>query len=204
MELKQLKQNAKTYGVPIIRTESHKILENKVAESKPVHILEIGMAIGYSGITMLEASNADLVTIEHNKDYIKQAKKNFKMHGLSKRVKIIEGDCLVALANMANSGKYNEHFDFVFLDGPKAQYENMLDLIVMMLKPDGVFVADNVLFRGYVEGENKPATKRYKTIIERLNRFIESCKNHKDLTDFELNTIEDGMIFAKKRGQNDK
>jgi predicted O-methyltransferase YrrM len=111
MELKQLKQNAKTYGVPIIRTESHKILENKVAESNPKHILEIGMAIGYSGITMLEASTADLVTIEHNKDYIKQAKKNFKSHGLTKRVKIVEGDCLVALANMANSGKYNEHFE---------------------------------------------------------------------------------------------
>ena len=148
---------------------------------------------------MLEASTADLVTIEHNKDYIKQAKKNFKLHGLTKRVKIVEGDCLVALANMANSGKYIEHFDFVFLDGPKAQYENMLELIVKMLAPNGVFVADNVLFRGYVEGENKPTTKRYKTIIERLNRFIESCKNHEDLTDFELNTIEDGMIFAKKR-----
>ena len=199
MELKQLKQNATMYGVPVIRTESHNILENEVIKTKPNHILEIGTAIGYSGITMLKASTADLVTIEHNKDYIKQAKKNFAAHKFSKRVRIEEGDCLVILANMAASGKYNNHFDFVFLDGPKAQYETMLDLIVMMLKPNGTFVADNVLFRGYVEGENKPASRRYKTIIDRLNRFIESCKNHKDLTDFELKNVEDGMIFAKKR-----
>ena len=199
MELKQLKQNATMYGVPVIRTESHNILENEVIKTKPNHILEIGTAIGYSGITMLKASTADLVTIEHNKDYIKQAKKNFASHKFSKRVRIEEGDCLVILANMAASGKYNNYFDFVFLDGPKAQYETMLDLIVMMLKPNGTFVADNVLFRGYVEGENKPASRRYKTIIDRLNRFIESCKNHKDLTDFELKNVEDGMIFAKKR-----
>ncbi|MBE5755323.1 MAG: methyltransferase domain-containing protein [Clostridiales bacterium] len=199
MELKQLKQNATMYGVPVIRTESHNILENEVIKTKPNHILEIGTAIGYSGITMLKASTADLVTIEHNKDYIKQAKKNFAAHKFSKRVRIEEGDCLVILANMAASGKYNNYFDFVFLDGPKAQYETMLDLIVMMLKPNGTFVADNVLFRGYVEGENKPASRRYKTIIDRLNRFIESCKNHKDLTDFELKNVEDGMIFAKKR-----
>ena len=199
MELKQLQQNAKTYGVPIVRSESHNILENKVIETKPNHILEIGTAIGYSGITMLKASTADLVTLEHNKEYIKQAKKNFALNKLSKRAKIIEGDCLVILANMASSGDYNEYFDFIFLDGPKAQYENMLDLIVLLLKPNGTLVADNVLFRGYVEGENKPASRRYKTIIERLNRFIESCKNHKDLTDFKLLNIEDGMIFAKKK-----
>lgn len=199
MELKQLKQNATMYGVPVIRTESHNILENEVIKTKPEHILEIGTAIGYSGITMLKASNADLVTIEHNEEYIKQAKKNFAAHKFSKRVRIEKGDCLVILANMAASGKYNNYFDFIFLDGPKAQYETMLDLIVMMLKPNGTFVADNVLFRGYVEGENKPASRRYKTIIDRLNRFIESCKNHKDLMDFELKNVEDGMIFAKKR-----
>ncbi|MBP3581537.1 MAG: O-methyltransferase, partial [Clostridia bacterium] len=57
---------------------------------------------------------------------------------------------------------------------------------------------DNVLFRGYIAGENEAPTKRYKTIIKRLNNFIENCKNHKNLTDFELITLEDGLIFAKK------
>jgi len=46
MELKQLKQNATMYGVPVIRTESHNILENEVIKTKPNHILEIGKAIG--------------------------------------------------------------------------------------------------------------------------------------------------------------
>ena len=93
---------------------------------------------------------------------------------------------------------YKEPFDFIFLDGPKAQYDSMLDGLLYLLKTNGVFLADNVLFRGYISGENTVPTKRYKTIIKRLNQFIENCKNHKNLTDFELFSLEDGLVFAKK------
>ena len=116
-----------------------------------------------------------------------------------RRTKIIEGDCLVVLAKLCASKKYNEYFDFIFLDGPKAQYDNMLEMILLLLKPEGMLVADNILFRGYVEEGTKPKSRRYKTIIERLNHFIEKCKNHSNLYEFELNNTEDGMIFVKKR-----
>ena len=68
----------------------------------------------------------------------------------------------------------------------------------MLLADGGTFVADNVLFRGYVSGETAAPTRRYKTIIKRLNEFIENCINHQFLTDFKLENIEDGIIFAKK------
>ncbi len=186
------------YGVPIIRTKSHEILKEAAKIAAPKHILEIGMAVGYSGMTLLEATTADLVTIEHNEEYIKQAKKNFKAAKLFSRVKILEGDCLVILAKMVASKKFDGYFDFIFLDGPKAQYEQMLELLIILLKSGGTLVVDNVLFRGYVDGESAPPTKRYKTIIKRLNNFIEKCKNHPKLVNFELNSTEDGVIFAKK------
>jgi predicted O-methyltransferase YrrM len=77
---------------------------------------------------MLKNSNADLITIEHNKDYIKQAKANFNKHKLLKRVKILSGDCLVILANLVSQEKFRNYFDIIFLDGPKAQYINMLKI----------------------------------------------------------------------------
>ena len=198
MDKNKIITNAITYGVPIIRTKSHEILKIAAKNANPKHILEIGMAVGYSGISMLEETEADLMTIEHNDDFIKQAKQNFKIAKLSSRVKILRGDCLVILAKMVASKNYDEYFDFIFLDGPKAQYEQMLELLIILLKSGGTLVVDNVLFRGYVEGENAPPTKRYKTIIKRLNNFIEKCKNHPKLANFELNSTEDGMIFAKK------
>ena len=198
MDKLKIKTNAKTYGVPIIRTQSHLLLKDFVKKYQPKHILEIGTAVGFSGIAMLEECMGDLVTIEHNQDYIKQARNNFKSFGFSSRTNIINGDCLVELAKMVSSKKYDGFFDFIFLDGPKAQYEQMLELLVILLAPNGVFVADNVLFRGYVEGDTKPPTKRFKTIIKRLNDFIEKCKNHPKLCEFNLNSTEDGLIFAKK------
>ena len=198
MEIKQIEKNAKTYGVPIIRTESHKILEDLILKHKPKHILEIGTAVGYSGITMLKSSTADLITIEHNNQLALEAKKNFKSHKLSNRVKILVGDCLVELVKMISNQKFNNYFDFIFLDGPKAQYDAMLESLIELLAPKGILVADNVLFRGYVEGDVKAPTKRYKTIIKRLNTFIENCKNNPLLTDFELKNTEDGIIVVKK------
>ncbi len=172
MDKKQISKNAKNYGVPIIRSQSHEILKGYVRMSAPKQILEIGTAVGYSGIAMLEECDASLVTIEHNKLYIKQAKKNFAEFGFSKRVKILEGDCLVWLAKLVASGKFDEKFDFIFLDGPKAQYEQMLDLLLILLAPGGTLVVDNVLFRGYVNKTENPPTKRFKTIIKRLGNFI--------------------------------
>ena len=198
MDNKQLRKKANIYGVPIIRTKSHEILKEKVSKVAPKHILEIGTAVGFSGIAMLESCEADLLTIEHNEDYIKQAHKNFKSFGFQKRVKIIKGDCLVELAKMVASAKYDGYFDFIFLDGPKAQYDQMLELLIILLADGGSLIVDNVLFRGYVEGDVKAPTRRYKTIIKRLNEFIDKCKNHPKLTDFELNNTEDGLIFAKK------
>ena len=198
MHIKNIEEHANDYGVPIIRNESHNLLEDIVIKSKPKHILEVGTAIGFSGIIMLKNSNADLVTIEHNKSLAKLAKQNFALEKLSKRAKILVGDCQVEIAKMTASKQFDNYFDLIFLDGPKAQYDSMLENLLFLLAPNGTLIADNVLFRGYVENKNNAPTKRYKTIIKRLNTFIENCKNNPKLTNFELKYIEDGVILAKK------
>lgn len=198
MELNEINKKARNYGVPIVRDKTHDFLEKIVKEKNPKHILEIGTAVGFSGMVMLEASNADLLTIEHKKDLAKVAKKNFKSHKLNKRVKIEIDDCLVVLANLVASKKYDNYFDFIFLDGPKAQYTQMFELLMILLADGGTFVADNVLFHGYVNGTIDTPTRRYKTIIKRLDEFIKICKNSSYLMNFELKNIDDGIIIAKK------
>lgn len=188
---------AKKYAVPIMRENTSKMIADFVKNENPQNILEIGTAIGYSGTVMLENSNAKLITIEHNKTYIKQAKKNLRKHKLLNRVKIIEGDCLVVLANLASKKTNLNHFDLIFLDGPKAQYLNMLELIILLLKDNGTLVVDDVLFHKHLNKDGK-VSKRFKTIENRLNEFIEKCKNHPKISKFELKTIDDGIIFAKK------
>ena len=197
MNYQDIKNYAEKYAVPIMRTETSKLIADFINKNKPRNILEIGTAIGYSGIVMLENSDANLITIEHNKDYIKQAKQNFKSRKLNKRVKIIDADCLVVLSNMVCEEKYRDYFDIIFLDGPKAQYEKMLEMLVLLLKPGGTLIVDDVLFHQNLNQENK-VSRRFKTIVSRLEKFIEKCKNHEKICEFDIKNIEDGIIFAKK------
>ena len=85
MRYEKIKQYAQDYLVPIMRDETSKLIASFVKQNQPKRILEIGTAIGYSGLIMLENSDATLTTIEHNKDYIKLAKQNFNEFNLSKR-----------------------------------------------------------------------------------------------------------------------
>lgn len=197
MKYKEIKDYAEKYAVPIMRSETSNLIAEFVCKNNPKNILEIGTAIGYSGIVMLENSDATLTTIEHNKDYIKKAKEFFKAHKLNKRTNILDGDCLVILANLASQEKYRNHFDLIFLDGPKAQYDKMLNLLILMLKSGGTLIVDDVLFHQNLNQEGK-VSRRFKTIASRLENFIENCKNNPNFSEFIIKNIEDGIIFAKK------
>ena len=194
-----VKNFANHRGVPIIRDQSHKILIDYIINYQPKRILEIGTAVGYSGMAILQNCNGELITIEHNSALAAEAQQNFDENNLSNRVKIINDDCLVQVAQMVADDKYNEHFDFVFLDGPKAQYSNMIEGLIMLLKKGGVILVDNVLFRGYVDGSVKAPTKRFKTIVSRLRVFIDNFLNNPELKNAQLIDIEDGMLFAIKK-----
>ena len=192
-----IKLIANRRGVPIIREESHNKLIEIVKRVNPKTILEIGTAVGYSGILMLEACpDANLITIELQEDKVIEARQNFKDKGLKDRVTIIHGDCMQEISLMVAEGKFDKYFDFVFLDGPKAQYVKMLDALIMLTKSEGTILADNVLFRGFVKDKSL-MPRRFKTIVKRLNMFLSDIETRDDILCHTLYEIEDGMIEFK-------
>ena len=198
MEELYIKDSATHRGVPIIRDESYKTLINIVKQISPKQILEIGTAVGYSGMAMLKNCGAHLTTIEHEKNLIAEASENFTDSGLADRVTLVCDDCLVQVAQMVADDKYNNFYDFIFLDGPKAQYDNMLDGLIMLLAPGGTLLVDNVLFRGYVYNPQLAPNNRFKTICKRLSKFIDRFLAHQELTNAKLINQEDGMLIAQK------
>ena len=192
-----IKLDANRRGVPIIREESHKILQGLTEKINPKTILEIGTAVGYSGILMLSsAKDASLITIEHDISKVEEARNNFKNEKLDNRATVVYGDCLEEVSLMVAEGKYDKYFDMVFLDGPKAQYINMLESLILMTKSGGYIIADNVLFRGYVKNK-ETMPRRFKTIVKRLEMLFETVKNHPDIESHQLIEIEDGILVIK-------
>lgn len=193
-----IKDYANRRGVPIIREESHKMLQEIVNKLQPKNILEIGTAVGYSGMLMLDiAKNAKLTTIELDYNKVLEAQENFAQAGMQERVNIIHGDCMEQVSLMVAEGKHDKHFDFVFLDGPKAQYVKILESLLMLTKSGGTILADNVLFRGFVRGDKTEMPKRFKTLVKRLENFLDTVETHPDIQSYKLYELEDGMLEFK-------
>lgn len=167
MTLDELKQYARERYIPVMADETKKLLFETVRERMPRRILEIGTAIGYSGIVMLSASPlATLNTVELSESAAAQARKNFAEWNMSERVNVFVGDAREIVPQL--TGKY----DFVFLDGPKGQYETFFPYLTELLEKGGTLVCDNVLYKGLVE--HVPEDKRHKhiTVARNMRAFL--------------------------------
>ena len=191
--LKELEEFAKENGVPIAQKETIKFLEFMVNMKKPLRILELGTAIGYSAIIMHEAAgtNPHITTIERSEEMIALAKQNIKNFNLEERIIIEEGDCLEILE------KLQEPYDLIFMDAGKGHYNHFLPHCLRLLKEDGIIIADNVLFRGMVATDD--LVKRRKiTIVKRMSKYLDMVSEDENLITSVI-PMGDGIAITKRR-----
>ncbi|MDD3397851.1 MAG: O-methyltransferase [Clostridia bacterium] len=190
--LREIEDYAKANKIPILLPESRSILEELILKYQPQNILEIGTAIGFSGCLMLLLStNSKLTTIEKSDDAIIVAKRNFEKSNLIERVTILQGDATEIIKSL------NSQFDFIFLDGPKAQYLYQLPFLLNLLTKNGIILADNVLFRDMVKGD-APLNRRYKKIVINLRKFIQEVESNAELNS-KILSIGDGLMIITKK-----
>lgn len=117
-------------------------LHTLVLAVRPRSLLEIGASGGYSTIWLATAARiigASLTTLEIDPEKAALARTNLRDAGLQDVVELVEGDAFAYLR------RRREALDFVFLDAEKEDYLAFLDLLVPLLSPHGVLVADNLL-----------------------------------------------------------
>lgn len=90
----------------------------------------------------------------------------------------------------------NQGFDFVFIDANKAHYEEYFEQTAKMLNPNGIIIADNVLFKGMVANDDL-LDRRMITIVKRLRNFIAYVLDRDDFTS-SLIPIGDGLTLSIK------
>ena len=191
--MEQIVKYAMENHVPVVRPKTLEILLNKVRSQGVTRILEIGTAIGYSGAQMLLANeNATLLTIEKYEKSFNIAKSNFERLNLTNRVEQVLGDAKDVLNELTDKGK---KFDLIFLDGPKGQYLWYLPLLNQLLVGGGIIFADDVLFRGLVQGNDWPK-HRTRTLVLNLRKYLEEVQ--KTPFSSEILDIEDGICITTK------
>lgn len=187
----EMEKYASEYNVPIVTKEVAEYLKFIVKSNGIKNILEVGTAIGYSGILMakeIEKNGGKLYTIEIDEERYNLAQENFKKSGLNNIVSI-KGDAVEEIK------KIDEKFDFIFIDASKGHYMEFFEDSYKLLNKDGIIFIDNIMFRGYLY---KEYPKRFKTIVRRLNEFIEYLYSRNG-GEFVLLPFGDGIgLFRKK------
>lgn len=190
-----MEDQAQKEYIPIMDTVSMNYLAQLITINKPKSILEIGTAIGYSALRMLEAYPAtSIVTIEKDEYRFKEAVKYITAQNKQEKIKTIYGD---ALEEMVTLIEKKETYDFVFIDAAKGSYQEFFELACMLLQNNGLIVSDNILFRGYVANIEQPLPK-YKNIVQKIRDYNDWLVTRDDFMT-SIIPIGDGIAISYKK-----
>ena len=187
--LLEMEEYAKANDVPIIHKEVKALIEVLCKLKKPLKVLEIGTAIGYSAsVFALSSKSAKVVTIERDKEMSEMALSNFSKLNLSDRIKLIEGEALEVLPCL--SFKY----DLIFIDAAKGYYNEFFDVIIDLINDGGLIISDNVLYKGMTATDDL-VKRRQKTIVGRMRDYLKMLCSHENLTT-SIIPIGDGVAIS--------
>ena len=192
--LDQIEKEAIAAYVPIIRKEMQSFMKLLLAMQKPMRILEVGTAVGFSAILMAQYAPADckIVTIENYEKRIPVAKENFKRAGKDEQITLLEGDAMQILPTLSGE------FDMIFMDAAKGQYINFMPDILRLLKSGGVLVSDNVLQDGDIIESHYVVERRNRTIYKRMREYMYELTHNEGLVTAVL-PVGDGITVSAKK-----
>jgi len=190
-EVQKIREGAFARGIPISSDETLAFLSICVKIAKPKRILEIGTAVGVSGICMLNSCDkAHLTTLEINADFAEQAEINFAAAHMQDRATVLVGDAAELLPTLEGG------YDFIFLDGPKVQYIKYLPQLKRLLSAGGTLFSDDILMYGWVNGERPTPPKRH-MLVEHIREYLTAITTDNELTT-QIIDVGNGVALSVK------
>ncbi|QTM99910.1 SAM-dependent methyltransferase [Sediminibacillus dalangtanensis] len=190
----ELEAYAQEHRIPIMEPLGIHFLMQLIRIHKPAKILEIGTAIGYSALRMLEAyPAAQILTIERDEQRYQEAINNIKAQDKQNQIQVILGDALEVAGQVNNYGLY----DMLFIDAAKGQYQRFFETYTKQLNQDAVIVSDNVLFRGLVAAESD-RKDRLNKLAGKVRSYNEWLVHHPDFYTTII-PVGDGIAVSVRR-----
>jgi predicted O-methyltransferase YrrM len=192
--LREIARAGETQGLPLVDAEVGALLRVLAVALGATRVLEIGTAIGYSGIWLAGAlpSGGMLLTMEVDGVLARTARENFARAGVADRTSVIVGDAQRMIAKVAGP------FDLIFQDGDKGLYGPMLDRLVALLRPGGLLVTDNVLWDGEVVPGYVPSPRRNPDDTRAIADYNERLNAHPQLMTATI-PLRDGVAISVRR-----
>lgn len=199
--LSKLRDEAEEKRVPIILKETETFLKTLLLMKKPMKILEIGAAVGYSSSFFAQVCpEAKIVTIEKDENIYNTAKANIEKLNFGNQIRICQGDGEEVINKLIEEGE--GPFDFVFIDAAKSHYKRFLNAAVKVCSKDALIVSDNILMKGQTVSDIYDPYGRHKTNIRNMKEYLEYITSAEWL-DTSLLSCGDGLALSIYRGKDE-
>ena len=155
---------------------------------QPKCILEIGSFTGYSALCLAEGltDGGILHTIEVNPEMEERLQKNFAASVHHHKIKLHIGDATAVMATMPSN-----LYDLVFIDADKKSNALYYQMVMEQVRPGGLIVIDNVLWKGKVYADVNDNDTR---LIRQLNDMIHADARVESL----ILPVRDGLTVIRK------
>jgi caffeoyl-CoA O-methyltransferase len=169
--LTEMERQAKDRDIPIVGPVVGRVLFQYAQAIGAKTVFELGSAIGYSTIWWARAvgEGGRVIYTDGDRKNAEEARRYFQQAGVLDRIEIRVGDALELLS------EERAQFDVVFNDVDKEDYPRVLRLVPPRLRRGGLFITDNVLWRGQVAEEVK--TDERASVIAEFNRQLYTSKD---------------------------
>jgi predicted O-methyltransferase YrrM len=156
--------------------------------------LDIGVFTGYSALAVALAlpNDGKVIACDISEEYTAIAKDFWAKAGVSEKIDLRIAPALETLEKLIIEGETGS-FDLAFIDADKRNYENYYERALILLRPGGLILIDNVLWSGKVT--DPTITDKQTQAIREFNQ-----KLHQDSRiGLSLIAIADGLTLALKR-----
>jgi len=154
---------------------------------RPKIVLEFGTYLGYSALCFAEglADGGKVITLDVNEETNKVARSFVERTEYAGLIEFHLGDAVAIIPTLP------ETFDLVFIDADKPNYSNYYNLVFDPVRPNGVIIADNVLWSGQVLLEEKDDNT---LALHEFNRMVKADTRVSNV----LLPIRDGLMVVRK------
>jgi caffeoyl-CoA O-methyltransferase len=193
--LRQLREETAALGEVIsacqISDDQGTFLSILVAALGVKAAVEIGTFTGYSSICIARAMapGGRLLCFDQSEEWTAMARKYWARAGLEDRIELRLGPAIPLLKQL----EPERTFDFVFIDAEKTEYDAYYELILPRVKPNGLILFDNMLWRGKLGAG--PLTEPAAQAVDALNRKLAKDQRVETV----LLSLADGIQFCRKR-----
>jgi caffeoyl-CoA O-methyltransferase len=152
--------------------------------------IEVGTFTGYSSLCIARglAAGGRLICIDQNPQWTSIGEKHWAKAGVRDRIDLRLGSAIPLLKELEPSVA----FDLAFIDAEKTEYDAYFELLLPIVRPNGLILFDNMLWGGRLGGG--PVSDAGGRAIEALNHKLANDKRVEAV----LLSVADGIQMCRK------